>query len=349
MRYVSFYSGCGGLDLGTELAGFDPVLKVELDNWSVETLRAVRRKAGGGPPVLQEDMDILVTTGTLKDLRDSNIDLVVGGPPCQGFSVAGRMDPEDLRSRQVFTFLDAVRQVRPRAFIMENVAALTGKRWSLVLDRLRARAERSGYNVSVHVLDAAEFGVPQRRSRMFMTGLLDGELPAIPPGAFMTGDGISAGRALRAVKWPVEDDLVTPAKIIPCKSPVLRKSPYAGMLFNGGGRVINLNEPAQTLPATMGGNRTPIIDLGQLKRGAVPWIEGYHKRLYVLHGEPLKNLPGHSLMRRISVREALVLQGFDVNYPVQGPACARYRQVGNAVPPALSEAVSRAVRRELER
>jgi DNA (cytosine-5)-methyltransferase 1 len=339
VRYIGFYSGLGGLDLGAELAGFEPVLQVDVNRWCYETLKTIRAKTA-----LRADMDALVLSGSLKDYRDS-IDLVVGGPPCQGFSVAGRMNPDDPRSRQVFTFLDAVRHVQPRAFIMENVPALTKPRWEYVLERLRTRVLRSGYATTVLKLNAMEFGVPQDRERMFLVGIKgDVPLDGVPPGPFL-GDGITAGSVLRKLKRPIEDDFTAPSKIIPAKNPIKRASPYAGFLLNGAGRVVDLRRPSPTLPASMGGNRTPIMDLDQLEHFTTPWIEGYHRQ--VLQGRLLTELPWTARMRRMSVREALVIQGFDVNYPLKGPMTARYAQAGNAVPPALSEAVCKAVKAHL--
>ena len=100
--------------------------------------------------------------------------MVVGGPPCQGFSVAGKMDPNDPRSRHVFDFLAMVERVQPKAFVMENVKALArNKRWAGTIADIRAQAEKIGYKIYLEVLNSADYGVPQMRERMFLVGFKD--------------------------------------------------------------------------------------------------------------------------------------------------------------------------------
>jgi DNA (cytosine-5)-methyltransferase 1 len=126
--------------------------------------------------------------------------------------------------------------------------------------------------------------------------------------------------------------------VTPARNPVLRPSPYAGLLFNGKGRALNLDAPAPTLPATMGGNRTPIIDQLELEgRAKENWVVGYHRRLIAGRG-PVKKVPKR--MRRITVEEAAALQTFPDTWKFIGGQSSRYRQIGNAVPPLLAQAVA---------
>jgi DNA (cytosine-5)-methyltransferase 1 len=265
---------------------------------------------------------------------------------CQGFSVAGRMDPDDPRSRHVFNFLDVVALVRPRAFVMENVAALArNRRWSDVIAQLAASAGQD-YDVRLIVLNASHWGVPQARERMFLVGLPRGTGGLVMPGAPTAGSPPSVGDVLRtlpAAGQPGNASACT-ARITMAKAPVLRLSPFAGMLFNGQGRPIDLNRPAPTLPATMGGNLTPIIDLDQLEHGRVPWVVSYHHRLMRERMPPLSELPPDARLRRVTVEEAAAIQTFPADMQWCGPQTARFRQVGNAVPPVLAWHVAQAVR-----
>jgi DNA (cytosine-5)-methyltransferase 1 len=138
----------------------------------------------------------------------------------------------------------------------------------------------------------------------------------------------------------VGNDGVCTAIITAAKIPVLRRSPFAGMLFNGQGRPLNLEAPALTLPASMGGNRTPIIDQQTLEDGSEPWVVGYHRRLWA--GEaPVTKVPAR--LRRISVQEAMALQTFPRAWTLSGSQSVQYRQIGNAAPTRLGYHVARSL------
>jgi DNA (cytosine-5)-methyltransferase 1 len=237
--FVSAYAGVGGLDYGFELAGFRPVWASELDRDAAASYKA---NLGHG---------IEVGDVTRADLPGAGAaDVVIGGPPCQGFSVAGRMDPDDPRSGHVQFFLDRlVRSVQPRAFVMENVKALAlNRRWAGVRSVLFGLAEEQGYETRLFVLNAADFGVPQARERMFLIGIKGG----IPEAPIPTTAGVpvSAGEALRALPpfGAFGNSSSCTARVTLARQPVLRRSPYAGMLFNGQGRPINLAAPALPEP-----------------------------------------------------------------------------------------------------
>lgn len=332
---VSLYSGAGGLDLGFARAGFDVEWAIDSDAFAVDTYNANLKSRAICGDVLR--------IAPPSDLRP---DILFGGPPCQGFSVIGRMDPSDPRSMHVEHFLDVVEETEPRAFVMENVKALAvAHRWGHVRERLERRAEALGYNHKLFILNAADYGVPQTRERMFLVGLKD----AVPlrPRPTSAGDPPTVGEALRRLPRVGEsgNDGVCAARVIPARVPVMRPTAYRGsLMFNGSGRPLKLDGPAKTLPASMGGNATPIIDQEQLEHGADPWVVWYHERLRK-GGRPLRRAPRR--MRRITVQEAAALQTFPLGWEFAGPQVAQFRQVGNAVPPRLGCAVARSVRRAL--
>lgn len=262
--FVSLYSGAGGLDLGFARAGFTPVFANDIDRHAVNTYNKLREVQD--PEWLDTAQRFANHEAICGDVRNvgQNLeagmaDVVIGGPPCQGFSVAGRMDPEDPRSRHVFDFLGLVARIRPRAFVMENVAALgRNKRWRDVIAQLQEMAAMD-YKVELFVLNASHWGVPQARERMFLIGVpTDSELPNLD-GGWTRDTPPTVRNTLQSLPpaGAVGNDSLCTAIITPAKRPVLRKSPFAGMLFNGQGRPMNLDKPAPTLPATMGGIEHP--------------------------------------------------------------------------------------------
>lgn len=328
---ISLYSGAGGLDLGFVEAGFEVLWANDTDPFAVQTYNA----NVGEHAVCGDVLSVL--------MPEVSPDVVIGGPPCQGFSVIGRMQSDDPRSRHVFHFLEVVEQLRPRAFVMENVKALgANPRWEPLRRDLRERAEAMGYATKLMVLNASHYGVPQARERMFFVGIAGG--PALDVPTPTTADRPPTVRdALRLLPRLGEpgNDTITGARVVPTRDPVMRPTAHRGsLLFNGSGRPLDLDQPAKTLPASMGGNATPIIDQEELEHGAEPWVVGYHRHL-AEGGLPLEEAPAR--LRRLTVEECAVLQSFPVGFSFQGPRVAQYRQVGNAVPPKLGYAVASAL------
>lgn len=329
---ISLFSGAGGMDLGFRKAGFKVVWANDFNKAACETYRTNFGEEMHEGSIMDYDYDAL-----------PECDLVFGGPPCQGFSVAGKMDPDDPRSKLVFEFQKVVAAKRPYCFVMENVAALGRlEKFATVRQKLFDEYARLGYAVRFEVLDSQHYGTPQRRERMIMIGVRDAvEAIRFPNPA---GRCITARDVLRGFDAPGTGNNrgACEARISCAKAPVLRASPYAGMLFNGMGRPIDLDRPCQTLPASMGGNKTPFIDTRLLKNPkADDWLAGLHAK--ALKGVDISHVEVPSFIRRITVSEAAALQGFPQDFKFCGSRCDQYRQIGNSVPPPFARHIAAAV------
>lgn len=164
IRAVSLFSGAGGMDVGFENAGVQIVFANEIMKEAAETYKA------NHPDGLMLNDDINNVMDELDKFQ--GVDLVFGGHPCQGFSIAGKMDPDDERSKLIMTFLDVVEKVQPKAFIMENVKALgVLEKWESIRRNYLERTRHLGYHCIPFILNATEYGVSQKRERVFFIGI----------------------------------------------------------------------------------------------------------------------------------------------------------------------------------
>ncbi|MGH9280350.1 MAG: DNA cytosine methyltransferase [Acidimicrobiales bacterium] len=328
MPAVDIFSGAGGLSIGLEQAGFEIVAGAEWDRDACETFA----KAHPAAEVIEGDVSAI----DFRRWRDE-VEVVVGGPPCQPWSTGGkRLGAEDPRDGWP-GFLRALREVRPRAFIAENVAGFAAGARKAHFDALVAELRAIGFRLTAQVLNAADYGVPQKRQRMLIVGVRSDDF-AFPPPSFGPGRDRpwrAAGEVIGAEPIGVPNrSIVTYAR-----SPDIRPNPYDGHVYNGGGRPIDLSRPAPTLLASMGGNKTPWVDTRCT-------VREYHAHL-ASGGEPLTGrVPG---ARRISVDEAALLQTFPPGMHFAGARSSCYRQIGNAVPPLLAQEVGTALAELLRR
>ena len=341
LKAISLFSGAGGMDVGFENAGIKVVFANELVCDAAETYRANHP----GCKIVNDDINNVIDTLT----EYEGIDLVFGGPPCQGFSVAGKMDPDDDRSKLIFTFLDVIEKVKPRAFVMENVKALGElSKWKSTRERYLKRTTELGYSCHFFILNAVDYGVPQKRERVFFIGIRGREFDEKRFLQLITNNRVKASPIKEALlplgkAGSKGNPKTCVAKINFCARPIMRKSPYAGMYFNGQGRPIDINGYANTLPASMGGNKTPFIDEDYLYGEADDnFIENYHKGLMDGTITPVY-AEAPSRLRRITIREAARIQTFPDDYVFCGKNAAIYKQIGNAVPCKMAEAVASAV------
>lgn len=335
IRTISLFSGAGGLDIGAIYAGAQIIWANDMKKEACESYAL-----NIGEHIHQGDINSFIPL--LAEFE--NIDLVIGGPPCQGFSVAGKMDENDERSKLIWSYASVVETVQPKAFVMENVKALAVlDRWASVRSELLQKFQDLGYSVNFVVLNASDYDVPQARERVFFIGFKNGTTSS-PDLLQMLRPYSKKAKTVREALAVLDkagegnNKSTCNARITLTHQPVLRKSAYAGMLFNGLGRPLKLDGYSATLPASMGGNKTPIIDEEALYNDKTPWVEGYRDRVEADHSiAKTEQVP--SYLRRMTVDEARIIQTFPMEYVFCGSQSAQYTQIGNAVPCNLSKAV----------
>jgi DNA (cytosine-5)-methyltransferase 1 len=339
---ISLFSGAGGLDLGVEGAGYEIRAAVEHERDACMTLRANFPSTA----VLEGDIRTLETAEILNaaDVDPGEADLLVGGPPCTPFSKSGYwleykrkgLDPE---ASLLDHYLRVLSEARPKAFILENVFGLAYRNHNAPwLALLLETFERLGYGVNHRVLLAADYGVPQRRQRLFIIGSLDGA-PTFPQA---THSGPHETRKDWDTSLPLH---VTAGDII-------------GELADRD----DLAEPEERVEGKYG-HLLPEIPPGDNylffteKRGHPRPIFGWRKRYwsFLLKLDPsqpsptIQAQPGpyvgpfHWQNRRLRVPEVKRLQTFPDEHEIVGSRRSAQVQLGNAVPPYLAEQIAREI------
>jgi len=259
-------------------------------------------------------------------------DLVYGGPPCQPFSTGGLRRAQDDKRNMIPSFLETLRTVRPDAFVMENVPGLTIESRISYLRGVLRELRLLGYVVTWDVLNAADYGVPQKRRRLFIVGLPDRPF-RFPRPTHGLQNGLPYVRAGSVISREQPRGTPPDCPVRYAKYPDLRRSPYAGHLYNGGGRPVNLAEPSHTVLASSGGYKTHWVDVLDI-------APAYHQHL-MDGGAPREgDVPG---ARRLTVEESALLQTFPQDMVFCGSRSAQYTQIGDAVPPRLAEVIGKAL------
>lgn len=321
---VDLFCGCGGLSTGLLDAGIDVRLGVDFDAPSIATFDL--NHTSRGSISLQADVRELAGE-QLAELAGAPVQLLVGGPPCQPFSVAGkRRALADHRGDLIFEFVRLLAETQADAYLFENVPNLASVANGEVLADLLAAFDEVGYTATARVLVAAEYGVPQMRKRLFIVGTRErGDIPMPPPATHAPPDTLLAVTELRPYVTSRE---------------AVEDLPDVG---EQGAEFVANHEPTfhseamlaafATLPP---GKREPKSRHDRLH----PDRPGYTLRAGTGNFSPLR--PVHYAHDRVlTVRECARLQTFsdDFHWPDEQARLQQYRQVGNAVPPLLARSV----------
>lgn len=300
MKVVSLFSGAGGLDLGFKKAGHNIIWANDLYEDAVATYRE-----NIGNHIVCEDIC------NIDPVQIPDCDIVIGGFPCQGFSVANmKRHIEDERNELYKQLIRIIKAKTPKFFLAENVKGLTNLAKGKVFEMILADFRKLGYNVQARVLNAADFGVPQTRQRVIIIGVrndIDFEYHyPLPTHDKNEKNGLK--------KWVSVSKALSnlPDPDMPNDIPNHEYSKYK-LQFNGylGHRPLDPDKPAPTVTAR-----------GDNKGGVVI-------------------LPHPNGQRRMSCRELASVQSFPVDFKFSGNRSSIYRQIGNAVPPVLGYAVAK--------
>ncbi|MBR4650936.1 MAG: DNA cytosine methyltransferase [Prevotella sp.] len=338
---LDLFCGCGGLSLGFEMAGFD--VKLAIDNW--EDALVTYRKNHKGNKTLNGDLLNLDPKDVECNCDLHDVDVIIGGPPCQGFSVAGKRIVDDDRNKLYKSFVRFVEHYRPKAFVMENVPNILSIGGGAVRDAILADFTNLGYNVTYKVLMASDYGTPQNRRRAIFVGLSDGRTFDFPEKS--VENPVTTLDALSDLPEGSVDD----GKDYPCEpmseyQSLIRKD--ADKLYN---HQITIHTPeTQRIIAMVpdGGNYKNLPEeMWGLRKVHIAWTRMDSKKPCFTIDTGHRHHFHYKFNRIPTVRESARIQSFPDDFIFLGSRTSQNKQVGNAVPPLMSKAIAEQLRRQL--
>jgi DNA (cytosine-5)-methyltransferase 1 len=342
LKCISLFTGAGGLDYGFEASGFETAVSLDSDFHACETLRSNREW-----PVIEADLSQVSTPSILgaAGLRPGEASMLIGGPPCQPFSKSGYWANGDAarlndpRALTLSSYLQVLEDSLPEAFLLENVPGLafSGKSDGLnhIQDEVAAinHRQRTNYRLSIACLNAANYGVPQIRQRVFIIAHRDGKLFRFPNATHAAAGENERGLEPFRTAWDALGDL-----------PEVNSDPELRVTGKWAELLPSVPEGQNYLWHTQRGGGLPLFG----------WRTRYWNFLLKLspvrpawtiqaHPGPATG-PFHWTNRKLSIRELLRLQTFPDDISISCDRASAQRLIGNAVPSALAEILSREIR-----
>lgn len=341
---IDLFCGCGGLSYGFESAGVNILLGIDND---ATALKAFENNHKNAKSICGD-----ITKTTLEDIKkligDKNIDLIIGGPPCQGMSLSGPRKFDDPRNKLYLSYIRLVEEIKPKAFVIENVPGLVGLFKGQIKDSIIERLTALGYNVQYKILCSADYGVPQSRRRVVFIGLKD---KSFNFDNIRLEDTVTCEMALSDLP-PLVDTLGED----PAKYETKPKNNYQKLMRKKSKQVRNhiaashsdkVKKIISLVPD--GGNYKDLPEEYRNSRNfhvawtrfrsdkPAPTIDTGHRHHF------------HYKYNRVpTVRECARLQSFPDDFIFEGNKTQQFRQVGNAVPPLMAQAIAEALLKYLE-
>lgn len=322
---VDIFCGASGLSTGFSKEGFEILLGIDYFDSALKTFKNNHKEAS----ILNKDIRKITSEEIKKEIKNKKIHVLVGGPPCQGFSMAGKRQPNDPRNSLFKEYVRFVKELNPEIFLMENVRGLLSMKneegrevINIILNEFKKIKD---YNIELYNINTADYGVPQKRNRIFVIGYKKKYAFTFPKQSH------SKIKKNELKKW------VGLRKIILPKEKVEKKYFFSQRLIDGflrrerenkkrglgfGWKFLDDNEPSSTISARY------------YKDGAEALVR-------------YDNSFKEGSIRRLTPKECALIQSFPKSFKFYGSDNEVYKQIGNAVPPKMAQAIAKSIYKTL--
>lgn len=324
MNVVDLFCGAGGLSTGFRMAGFNVLLGIDNIPVFCKTFEKNDHKSICG------DIKEISIDEIKKTINKEKVDVVVGGPPCQGFSMAGRRDPKDPRNSLFMEFVRVVEGLQPDYFVMENVPGILNMKTEegeLVSEIIFKEFEKRGYRIKAKKLNSADYGVPQKRRRVIFIGTktekpIKFPVPTHSKEPKMRFDGTMEKKwepvsSVLKNKRDVDEKYFHSQKMIEGFNKRKEKNKKKGKGF--GAQYLRMDEPSFTISARY-------------------WKDGAEALVKYNENE----------VRKLTEEEAAAIQTFPKDYEFVGSKTDVYKQIGNAVPCLMAKAIAEEIKKSIQ-
>jgi DNA (cytosine-5)-methyltransferase 1 len=347
MKAISLFSGCGGDTLGLERAGIEVVAFSEFNKASIATHLQNFPNSEHIIDMKSKSSDITKIPNEVFQ-KYKGADIIFSGFPCQGFSRAGKKKNDDPRNQMFHQFVRATSQIKPRFIIGENVTGLVSMKSGpneedpLMLDIIRQAFRQIGYELTYKVLEGVDYGVPQKRKRILIVGWDTSRLTIDPASFWASVSAFGAAKTLPTQRTFVKPSLNGALLLTPNLIPegfttyalsvpnevVVEGTPHLFVVLKANERLLSCSKRDSPV-------HSEIINLDAPSKTIICTYD-HQPRLLV----GLRKPNGHSYVRTLHPDELKQIQGFPADFILTGSVKDQITQVGNAVPPALVEAVA---------
>lgn len=334
---IDLFCGCGGLSLGFEHAGYNLLLGIDM--WEDALVTYQRNHKNNN--TLCANLAELKASEVEERINHENVDIIIGGPPCQGFSIAGKRIVDDERNSLYKSFVRMVDHFKPKAFLLENVPNILSIGDGVVRDAIIKDFSDLGYTISYKVCLASDYGVPQNRRRAIFVGLQDGVTFQFPSPT------VDVAVTCREAISDLTDDSITEGG----EYPIPAQSEFQKLMRKGSKGVFNHditihNEKTKQIIAMVpdGGNYKDLpLELQNTRRVHIAWTRLNSNRPSVTIDTGHNHHFHYEYNRVPTARESARLQSFPDTFVFLGNKTSKLKQIGNAVPPLMAEAIAKQI------